>query len=260
MGAPERVMPSEVVDYLRLHHVITVSTSSFTGMPHADTTVYVNDDRRLFFFGTDGSPLVRNVRDSRFVSFTIDDYTTDWRKVRELQGVCGCHEVPEEERAFALGVWMQKYGHRTPPQGRMYALTPREMHFIDYDYATIAGDVVAEIQERSYQLTETSPPTSAPVSTTLDQSSFSAGQVIFRPGESTGQYFVVLDGEVEIRSEGFGSDQTVTRVGPGQMFGDRATLLGQRGALTAHAVTSAVLLAVQREAIRDLLLPDQAES
>jgi hypothetical protein len=27
-------MASDVVDYLALHHVVTVSTSSFTGMPH----------------------------------------------------------------------------------------------------------------------------------------------------------------------------------------------------------------------------------
>jgi CRP-like cAMP-binding protein len=46
----------------------------------------------------------------------------------------------------------------------------------------------------------------------------------------------------------------VTRVGAGELFGDQATLKGQRGAFTAHAVTPTVLLAVQREAMRDLLL------
>ena len=40
------------------------------------------------------------------------------------------------------------------------------------------------------------------------------------------------------------------------MFGDRGALRGQRGALTAHAVSQTALLAVQREAMRDLLLPD----
>jgi CRP-like cAMP-binding protein len=47
----------------------------------------------------------------------------------------------------------------------------------------------------------------------------------------------------------------VTRVGPGELFGDQATLKGQRGAFTAHAVTPTVLLAVRREAMRDLLQP-----
>ena len=36
-------MPGEVIEHLKRHHVITLSTSSFTGMPHADTVVYVND-------------------------------------------------------------------------------------------------------------------------------------------------------------------------------------------------------------------------
>lgn len=34
---------------------------------------------------------------------------------------------------------------------------------------------------------------------------------------------------------------------------------GSGGALTAHAVSPTVLLAVEREAIRDLLLPNEAE-
>ena len=42
---------------------------------------------------------------------------------------------------------------------------------------------------------------------------------------------------------------------PGQLFGDQATLNGQRDALTAHSVASTVLLAVRRQAMRNLLLP-----
>jgi CRP-like cAMP-binding protein len=62
-------------------------------------------------------------------------------------------------------------------------------------------------------------------------------------------------GWVEIRGEGFGADQTVVRVGPGQIFGDRAAIKGQRGAFTAHAVSPTVLLGVEREAMRALFLP-----
>ena len=28
--------------------------------------------------------MLRNIKDSRYISFTIDDYTMDWRKVRDL--------------------------------------------------------------------------------------------------------------------------------------------------------------------------------
>ena len=65
----------------------------------------------------------------------------------------------------------------------------------------------------------------------------------------------MVAGEVEIRGEGHGADQTVLRLGPGQFFGDQATLRGQQGTLTCHAVTRAVLLAVERTSLRDLLDP-----
>ena len=67
----------------------------------------------------------------------------------------------------------------------------------------------------------------------------------------------MIDGEVEIRGEGYGADQTVLRLGPGKFFGDQATLRGQRGALTCHAVTHSILLAVDRTALRDLLQSGQ---
>jgi CRP-like cAMP-binding protein len=80
----------------------------------------------------------------------------------------------------------------------------------------------------------------------------SSGTVIFRPGSGNGQYYVVVEGEVEVRAEGHGADQTVYRVTAGQMFGDQAALRGQVGQLTAHAITRTVLLAVARDAIRDI--------
>jgi len=250
-----RTMPTEVAEYLRLHHVMTLSTSSFTGMPHADTTIYASDERAIYFFAADGTNLVRNVTDSRHVSFTIDDYTTDWRKVRELQGVCRCNPATDDEGAWAMSLWRAKYGHGSNPGGTLYSLVPTEVHFVDYDYALVAGQTDPEVTARSFVVNEAiETRASAPLATTLDASAFEPGAVVFRPGDSTGQYYVVIEGEVEIRGEGFGADQTVTRVGVGQMFGDQAALHGQRGALTAHAVTRTRLLAVQREAIRDLIL------
>ena len=90
LAGTTRGIPGEVVEYLHRHHVITLSTSSFTGMPHADTVVYMNDAHSIFFFAGEGTQMLRNIKDSRYISFTIDDYTIDWRKVRELQGVGRC--------------------------------------------------------------------------------------------------------------------------------------------------------------------------
>jgi uncharacterized protein YhbP (UPF0306 family) len=246
-------IPTEVVEYLRRHHVITLSTSSFTGMPHADTVVYTNDGQNIYFFVGEGTQMLRNMRDSRHVSFTIDDYTVDWRKVRELQGVGRCSPAIGETDAAAWSLYVSKFGGEAVPPGLLYAITPHEMHFVDYDYAVVAGQA-AEVRSRVYQVENTpAPPSQGAISTNLVRLIYEPGQIVFRPGESTGEYYVVIEGEVEIRGEGYGADQTVIRLGPGQFFGDRATLRGQRGALTCHAVTQTVLLTVDRTALRDLL-------
>src|SRR5262245_6969994 len=257
MSAPSEGMPLDVVEYLRLHHVVTLSTSSFTGMPHADTVIYANDQRRIYFSAVEGSKLARNVKDSHYVSFTIDDYTTDWRKVRELQGVGRCQPAADADLDTGLGLSSQKFGMALlRPAGVLHWLAPSEVHFVDYDYATVTSHLAPEVTDRIFTI-DGSPeaPTRGAVSTELDRMIFEPGQVIFRPGDPAGQYFVVMEGEVEIRAEGYGADQTVVRVGAGQLFGDQGALQGQRGVFTAHAVSPTTLLAVQREAMRDLLLP-----
>jgi uncharacterized protein YhbP (UPF0306 family) len=249
-----RVIPDEVVSYLDLHHVITLSTSSFTGMPHADTVVYISDASSIYFFAGEGTQMLRNIKDSRRVSFTIDDYTIDWRKVRELQGLGRSQPASAEQASTAWYLYRHKFGPDAElPSGVLHVIVPNEMHFVDYDYSVVAGQA-PQTRSRLYQL-EGVPavPASGAVSTDLDRLTYEPGQIVFRPGDSTGQYYVVVDGEVEIRGEGFGADQTVLRLGPGQFFGDQATLRGQRGALTCHAVKRSILLAVDRTALRDLL-------
>jgi uncharacterized protein YhbP (UPF0306 family) len=248
-----RTMPDEVVEYLARHHVVTISTSSFTGLPHADTVIYANDGRSFFFYVAEGTEMMRNIKDSRHVSVTIDDYTIEWRKLRELQGVGRCLPAETEEHALADVAFGIKFGsHFATPPGTLYRMVPSRLHFVDYDYTSVHE---AEPQVRTYELADTPPPPSqGPIATSLDQLEFAAGEIIFRPGTRENQYFVVLEGEVEVRSEGYGVDQTVIHVGPGELFGDQAALRGQPGGLTAHAVTRTTALKVDRNAMRELLM------
>ncbi len=246
-------MPGEVTEHLGRHHVITLSTSSFTGMPHADTVVYISDANSIFFFAGEGTQMLRNIKDSRYVSFTVDDYTVDWRKVRELQGVGQCRMATEEQDEGAWSLYLGKFGQASVrPPGLMHVITPGEVHFVDYDYATVTGQAM-QIR-RTYQMDDVPPPpTQGAVSTMLDRLTYEPGQVVFSPGDSTGEYYVVIDGEVEIRAEGYGADQTVMRLGPGELFGDQAALRGQKGALSCHAVTRSILLAVDQASLQDVL-------
>jgi uncharacterized protein YhbP (UPF0306 family) len=253
MAAVQQGIPSEVVSYLGLHHIITLSTSSFTGMPHANTVAFTSDAQRLYFYASADTTLVRNIKDNRRVSFTVDDYTKDWRKVRELQGVGGCDVGSPEDGNLAMTTMRAKFGDGfTPPNGDLYVIRPFEMHFVDFDYSKVAS--APEINRQTFQFTPLPPPTAMPMSTELPRLTFDANAVIFRPGDSHGDYYVVIGGEVEIRAEGHGADQTVVRVGPGGMFGDQAALRGQRGQLTAHAIKPTTLLTVDRESVRDLMM------
>jgi len=253
LASVTRFIPGEVVEYLRHHHVITLSTASFTGIPHADTVIYVNDARTICFFVGETTKMLSNIKHNRYVSFTIDDYTVDWRKVRELQGVGRCRPATPEQDAAAWSMYLAKFGPGSArPPGVMHAVIPSEMHFVDYDYAVVTGQQ-AQVRSRTFQIEDApAPPSQGAVSTDLDRLTYEPGQLIFRPGQSTGEYYVVIEGEVEIRGEGHGADQTVLRLGPGQFFGDQAALRGQQGALTCHAVSRTVLLAVDRTALRDL--------
>jgi hypothetical protein len=265
-----KAIPGEVMEHLRLHHIVTLGTSSFTGMPHAHTVAYANDGYRIYFVAMDGSQAVRNIKDNRYVSFTIDDYMTDWRKVRELQGVGRCTALPEADLPVGMDHFSRKFGKSVAmPQGTMFAIEPFEMHFVDYAYETlevvqappplklVEPGVTTQVFVLDEEATR---PTHAAVATDLNRRVVTTGEVIFEPGDPRGQFYVVVEGEVEVRGEGFGADQTVTRVGPGQMFGDQAALLGQRGELTAHAVKDSTLLALPREAMRDFLLPRNGDS
>jgi hypothetical protein len=133
-------MPAEVMQHLRRHHVITLSTASVTGMPHADTVAYASDADSIFFFAGEGTQLLRNLKVSRWVSFTIDDYTAGWAKVRELQGAGRCLPATAAQDAAAWPLYVAKFGPGfARPPGLLHAIVRSAMHFVDHDHAVVTG-------------------------------------------------------------------------------------------------------------------------
>ncbi|MBV8560366.1 MAG: cyclic nucleotide-binding domain-containing protein [Acidimicrobiia bacterium] len=252
-------VPQQVLDYLQLHHVITIATASFTGMPHAATTAYVSDGSGLYFSMQPDELTVRNIDANHFASFTIDDYTPDFRKVRELRGVGRSAELKDPDRVNAvLGLFSYKL-----PNVPRDALTnvlfvrPLELHFVDFEYTE--GVAVPLESSIVYEAApETTAPGAAAMSTQLEPMSFEPGQVIVRQGERSDRFFIIVEGEVEVRREGHGQDVVVTRHAKGQFFGEAGALTGAPQSATFVAVTPTTVLAVDRSALQDFVTQSAA--
>ena len=102
-------IPAQVASYLLLHHIVTLGTESITGMPHAATTAYASGEAGVYFSMRPEELTVKNVAANHWASFTIDDYTPDFRKVRELRGVRRCGPVGDRgEWAYAVSLFLDK--------------------------------------------------------------------------------------------------------------------------------------------------------
>jgi Cyclic nucleotide-binding domain/Pyridoxamine 5'-phosphate oxidase len=248
-------MPPEVLNYLDLHHVITLGTASFTGMPHAATIAYASDERGVYFAMPENEITVKNIGANKWASFTIDDYTPDFRKVRELRGVGRSGPADSESAEWARFLFSAKL--KDMPQEsllNMYLIRPLELHFVDYEYT--AGVAVPMESTKVYASESGAVP--APFSTQLDHLVLEPGEVIVRQGARSERFFIIVDGEVEVRREGHGQDVIVTRHGKGQLFGEVGALTGAPQTATYVALSKTVVLAVDRSSFQDFVTQSAA--
>jgi hypothetical protein len=248
-------MPPEVLSYLDLHHVITLGTASFTGMPHAATIAYASDERGVYFAMPENELTVKNIAANKWASFTIDDYTPDFRKVRELRGVG--RSGPADSEAADWGRFLFSTKLKEMPQeslGNMHLIRPLELHFVDYEYT--AGVAIPMESTKVYASETAAVP--APFSTQLQHLVLEPGEVIVRQGERSERFFIIVDGEVEVRREGHGQDIIVTRHGKGQLFGEVGALTGAPQTATFVAVAHTVVLAVDRSSFQDFVTQSAA--
>src|SRR5215469_7408040 len=244
-------IPPEVLGYLDLHHIITLGTASFTGMPHAATIAYVSDPSGVYFAMPENELTLKNIAANKWASFTIDDYTPDFRKVRELRGVGRCGTTDPLETQRAEGIFATKLSEM-PKESlvNMHLIRPLELHFVDFEYS--AGVAVPMESSKVYASTD-SAAVPAPFSTQLQHLVLEPGEVIVRQGERSERFFIIVDGEVEVRREGHGQDVIVTRHGPGQLFGEAGALTGAPQSATFIASTRATVLAVDRSAFQSVV-------
>jgi hypothetical protein len=246
-------IPAQVLAYLGLHHIITIGTSSFTGMPHAATTAYAANRRGLFFSMQGGELTLRNIEANHWASFTIDDYTPDFRKVRELRGVGRCGLVMDEaEQDEAMALFAGKFPHL--PRGalaNLQIITPLVLDFVDFEYTS--GVAIPTESSIIYQASPDMESMEGGLNTKLERLVLEPGEVIVRQGERSQRFFIIVEGEIEVRREGHGQDVIVTRHGAGQLFGEVGALTGAPQSATFAAATPAVVLSIDRSSFQDFV-------
>src|SRR4051794_18934107 len=80
-----------------------------------------------------------------------------------------------------------------------------------------------------------------------------AGQVLFRAGDTTNDFLVVLQGEVQAIDDFAGEVRTLGFFGPGTFLGDVHMLTGQGVPLTAVVSVGGELLAIPRERLKKVV-------
>ena len=88
----------------------------------------------------------------------------------------------------------------------------------------------------------------------LRREHFEAGQAIFREGDHGDWLYLIEEGEVEVRKHVLGQgDVAIRRLGPGDCFGEIALLGDHVRTASTHSLTSANVLAIDRDACQPLL-------
>jgi hypothetical protein len=252
-------IPAQVLEYLRGHHVITLGTASFTGVPHAATIAYASDRSGIFFSMPSEELTLSNIGANHWASFTIDDYTPDFRKVRELRGVGRVSGISDAAQWQAVArLFLEKLpGFPTDTLTNVQHVAPLELHFVDYQYdGGVKVPLESSIVYQAAPAAAAAPPDG--LSAQLQHFRYEPGQVIVHQGERSDRFFIVVEGEIETRREGHGQDVVVTRHGPGQLFGEVGALTGAPQQATFTAVTSTVVMAIDRTAFQSIVTQSAA--
>jgi CRP-like cAMP-binding protein len=90
---------------------------------------------------------------------------------------------------------------------------------------------------------------------------YPAGSTIFEPGSPSHELYIVLAGEVAVIDPDEGHEEEVSRVGPGESFGELSLLLARKHSKIARAAEDTELLVLPKESFEEVLAgnPDLAE-
>ena len=260
-------VPSDIAEYLQAQHALTLATASPSGVPRASTFLYVSDGATLYFWTRASTVTARHIAQNPVVSFAIGDYTSDLNQTRGIQGMGECLVLLSGEQiARVADLFGQKFPTLSPGSTMsisFFKLTPTELQFIDNTASTPAASETrggadafgAEFhRERSYSVITNLPAQAADkIVATLQTTEVTAGETVSRQGAPADKFFIVVEGEVDVVRNEDGRDQTVASLKAGQLYGEVAIMRDAPRTASVRARTDAKLLALSRDAFRDLV-------
>jgi thioredoxin reductase (NADPH) len=83
--------------------------------------------------------------------------------------------------------------------------------------------------------------------------SIALGEYLFRQGDPTNNFYVVLSGAVEIVVHAANEDRIIARHGPGRFIGELSLISGLRLFVSARVVEDGEVVVLSREALREVL-------
>jgi uncharacterized protein YhbP (UPF0306 family) len=262
MSTAEQEIPAPVLEYMSAQNTLTLATASPTGTPHAATFLYVNDGPSLYFWSKAATVSSRHIDQNPLVAFTIDEYTDDLTQTRGVQGTGECSPVLSGEQiARVADLFGQKFPALAPGATMsisFYRITPTEIQFIDNRRSrslSSPGVFGADFhRERSYSVLGGLPTqTAKTISASLQTVDADPDTVVARQGGPADKIFIVVDGELEVTREDAGSTETVSTLGPGELFGEMAILFDKPRGTSARATKPTKLLVLDGATFRSVV-------
>lgn len=253
-------VPAEVVEFLQHHHTLTLATAAPSGAARASTFLYVNDGPILYFWSRATTLTARQIQQNPIVGFTVDHYTENLDETRGVQGIGECSVLLSGEQiARVADLFGQKFPSLSPGSTMsisFFRITPTEVLFIDNTAGTPRGEAAPGVfgaefhRERSYSVIADLPVQAAErFVAPLRQIEVSAGETIVRQGAPADKFFILVEGEAEIIRD----EQPAGSLRAGELFGEAAIMEDQPRSATLRATSDAKLLALGRDAFRDLV-------
>jgi general stress protein 26 len=259
----ETAVPPKVLEYLAGQKALTLATASPTGLPHAATMVYANDDLGIYLWSRPDTLTARHIEQNPAVSFTVGEYTDDWSQTKGIQASGEAHVLLDPTGIeHAIGLFEQKFpsiSNTRSPNLAFFRITPTQLSFIDNESAGSGSSspqalgfgynrdlVFSVFRDLPRHEVDT-------LAAKLNTVTVEAGAVIVRQGAPADKFFIIVDGEVEVVRGGDDGEEALATLSSGQFFGEMAILRDMPRTATVRALTPTTLLTMARGDFRDLV-------